>query len=533
MSTPSKLVRRIHRACRPLLSEPDLATNLEVCDMVNEKAGNAPHEAAATVVRLINSQDPQVVELALVLLDNLVKNCGYPFHLQISRKQFLNELVKRFPERHPARYTRPQRKILAYIEEWYQTLCKHSKYKADMSYIRDMRRLLSYKGYVFPEVRGEDLAVLRPNDNLKLSADIQDEEKVVHAAKLHELIRSGKPEDLKEANRLMKIMAGFKDDEVKASQKSQIKEDLVRVRRKAEVFKEMLAPSANTGKLEESETLSDLYALLKVAQPKLAAIISEEQDEGGDDISDLLQLNDEVHSLLSQYQVLKFGKAETSAPTKSVNLLDFDDDVAAAPSPAPVLLLLDDLGSLNFGSASAPAASAAPAAGFDLNALYGNSVVLPTPSTNPPTHALDPFSMAFPASTPHAVLEFSSPQPASANDLVGFGALLPDPRKPLVKTATLHVEYQKEGGADYRFFFSNSSAAVPLAGVLLSIAVPKKYQLQLQSPSDSSIAPGQTDRITQLMRVLGVQPGETLKVKWRVDYTAGSTPASEQGVTVL
>ena len=33
------------------------------------------------------------------LLDNCVKNCGYPFHLQIATKEFLNELVRKFPER--------------------------------------------------------------------------------------------------------------------------------------------------------------------------------------------------------------------------------------------------------------------------------------------------------------------------------------------------------------------------------------------------------------------------------------------------
>lgn len=35
------------------------------------------------------------------LLDTLVKNCGYPFQLQIATKEFLNELVRKFPERPP------------------------------------------------------------------------------------------------------------------------------------------------------------------------------------------------------------------------------------------------------------------------------------------------------------------------------------------------------------------------------------------------------------------------------------------------
>lgn len=93
-----------------------------------------------------------------------MKNCGYPFQLQISTKDFLNELVRRFPERPPIRATRVQLKILEVIEEWHSTICQTSRYKEDLGYIRDMHRLLLYKGYIFPEVRREDAAVLNPSD---------------------------------------------------------------------------------------------------------------------------------------------------------------------------------------------------------------------------------------------------------------------------------------------------------------------------------------------------------------------------------
>lgn len=75
-----------------------------------------------------------------------MKNCGYPFHLQISTKDFLNELVRRFPERPPTFPPPPMAKILELIHEWKNTLCVHSKHKEDLVHIRDMHRLLSYKG---------------------------------------------------------------------------------------------------------------------------------------------------------------------------------------------------------------------------------------------------------------------------------------------------------------------------------------------------------------------------------------------------
>lgn len=161
---PSQLQRFISAACSPENYEPNLALNLEICDLINSKKGSAPREAATAIVGYVNHRNPNVALLALSLLDICVKNCGYPFHLQISTKEFLNELVRRFPERPPIRSTRVQSRILEAIEEWRVTICDTSRYKEDLGFIRDMHRLLSYKGYMFPEVRREDAAVLNPSD---------------------------------------------------------------------------------------------------------------------------------------------------------------------------------------------------------------------------------------------------------------------------------------------------------------------------------------------------------------------------------
>lgn len=162
--TPSQLQRFISSACSPENYEPNLALNLEIADLINSKKGSAPREAAVAIVGYINHRNTNVAMLALNLLDICVKNCGYPFHLQISTKEFLNELVRRFPERPPIRATRVQGKILEAIEEWRSTICETSRYKEDLGFIRDMHRLLSYKGYTFPEVRRDDAAVLNPSD---------------------------------------------------------------------------------------------------------------------------------------------------------------------------------------------------------------------------------------------------------------------------------------------------------------------------------------------------------------------------------
>jgi hypothetical protein len=48
------------------------------------------------------------------------------------------------------------------IQEWYLTMCKTSRYKEDLVHIKDMHRLLSFKGYRFPQVKNDSASVLNP-----------------------------------------------------------------------------------------------------------------------------------------------------------------------------------------------------------------------------------------------------------------------------------------------------------------------------------------------------------------------------------
>lgn len=130
----------------------------------------------------INSRHPHVSLLALDLLDHLVKNVGYPFHLQIATKEFLNELVKRFPERPPLFPSPTQTRILALVHEWKNTICVDSKRKEDLVHIRDMHRLLTYKGYRFPNLDSRVKGVLNPENNLQTPEELEEEDRAAQAA---------------------------------------------------------------------------------------------------------------------------------------------------------------------------------------------------------------------------------------------------------------------------------------------------------------------------------------------------------------
>ncbi|KAK4960153.1 ARF-binding protein [Elasticomyces elasticus] len=341
------LQRYIMQACSPENFEPNLGLSLEVADLINSKKGGAPREAAVAIVGYINHRNANVSLLALSLLDICVKNCGYPFQLQISTKDFLNELVRRFPERPPIRTTRVQNRILELVEEWRRTICETSKYKEDLGFIRDMHRLLSYKGYIFPEVKREDAAVLNPSDNLRSAEEMEAEERSAQSAKLQELIRRGTPRDLQEANKLMKIMAGY-DQRNKTDYRAKAAEEVGRIQQKARLLEEMLQGYKPGDEIKEGDVFEELANALASAHPKIQKMC-EEESEDTEAVAKLLEINDSIHRTIERYKLIKKGDVDganaipkgtlgvsgagvKSGPNNELSLIDFGGADDAEPS---------------------------------------------------------------------------------------------------------------------------------------------------------------------------------------------------------
>lgn len=357
-----------------------------------------------------------------------MKNCGYPFHLQISRKEFLNELVRRFPEKPPPMYNRVQSLILQQLQEWWETLCCTSKYKDDLGYIRDMHRLLSFKGYVFPEISLSDAAVLNSTENFQSAAEMEREEREAQEAKLQELIRRGTPADLQEANRLMKIMSGFQQNAT--DYRAKVAEEVDKLRRKSELLEEMLNNVKEGDSIQSDDVYSEIVSTLKTSQPKLEKMIDEEKDDE-EAVIKLLALNDRVHALLQKYALLKKKdyqgasavKVESSGLPKTtqpnLSLIDFDEEQPASTDGAAAEgsssgNLLDDLNGLSLGGPSIQLPLSATPSGQSSNFLGGSS-----PSAN-----------AAAPTTPNLLsdLGFGSPSATSTNQATA--AVSPKPSTP-------------------------------------------------------------------------------------------------------
>ncbi|KAK2749218.1 hypothetical protein FQN57_006834 [Myotisia sp. PD_48] len=579
---PSTLQRYIHNACDPQNFEPNLALNLEVVDLINSKRGNAPREAAVAIVGLINSRNANVALLALALLDICVKNCGYPFHLQISTKEFLNELVRRFPERPPLRASRVQQRILEAIEEWRQTICQTSKYKEDLGHIRDMHRLLLYKGYMFPEVRREDAAVLNPSDNLQSAEEMEEEEKVAQSAKLQELIRRGNPEDLQEANRLMKVMAGY-DTRHKTDYRAKAAEEVAKVQQKAKLLEEMLQNCKPGDKLEGGDVFEELASALQSAHPKIQKMCEDESDDS-EAVSKLLEINDSIHRTVERYKLIRAGDVTgaskipkgtlgttTGVKTNAANelsLIDFGGEEESTENGSTTSTVQPpstqgDLLGLSFdepqGGVALPVGPPRSGPSSQPPAFHSQSSATPS-STPQPTHLAASATLATPAdpwgilnsggsraSSPFNKLQSSSPlldlgsttapsqQPTSTkapvtDDEWTFSSALPEETLPNSNTVQvlnssmgITFSVNRRNQADHTIHvlavFSNNTYQ-PISEVHFQVAIEKAYTLQLRPQTGRNLAPSQQKGIQQEMELRGVESGNgnTVRLRYKVSY---------------
>jgi ADP-ribosylation factor-binding protein GGA len=81
---------------------------------------------------------------------------------------------------------------------------------------------------------------------------MEEEERAAQSAKLQELIRRGGPSDLQEANRLMKVMAGY-DNRHKTDYRAKAAEEVAKVQQKAKLLEDMLQNHKAGDKVREGD----------------------------------------------------------------------------------------------------------------------------------------------------------------------------------------------------------------------------------------------------------------------------------------
>ncbi|ORZ20113.1 VHS domain-domain-containing protein [Lobosporangium transversale] len=550
----------IERACDPSRYAPDLTLNLEICDVINEKQKNTPREAAIYIVRLVNHKNVHVGMLALALLDNCVKSCGYPFHLQIATKEFLNALVRKFPERPLTVPTPVQSRILELIQEWYMTLCKTSRYKEDLVHIRDMHRLLSFKGYRFPQARKTTMS---PVEILKSPSELKAENRIAQAARLQELIRRGRPEDVRAANELVKKMTGYeREDEDYVTQAS---EGLNKVMQKAMLLIEMLNDVKPDGIIEQVDISKDLYETCRSALRKVQKFIKD--GENHDIMETLLKLEHILISAIDQYDQAKNGSVvkvaltypensgdciqntstsdekheharATSKPTQSsvIDLLVCGDgpsnESSSTTSTKNTDSLIDDLMDLNFHDTPPPLSwRLTGSINLDQSSNILTTDVSPTSIDDNVTRSAFPMPVLGTHAAPLDDLEFISNTVSKNSGSIDVLLLNKSGLQIELEIEKQHAQ-QSDIAYNIKAYFSNLQSS-PISALTFRVAVPKNLQLSLHPQSSQVVAPFSKRSVTQDMMIRVphsvVMTRSAVRMRYHVSCTMSEMAMEEQG----
>lgn len=233
--------------------------------------------------------------------------------------------------------------------------------------------------------------------NLKSAEEMEEEEREAQSAKLQELIRRGAPEDLQEANRLMKIMAGY-DTRSKVDYRAKAAEDVSKIQAKAKLLEERLEGFKAGDSMTDGDVFEELASALQSAQPKIQKMCEEESDDH-EAVARLFEINDSIHRTVERYKLMKKGDIEgaskiargehvaSQAAVKSaaqeLNLIDFDGEAeangpsgngSAAPTAAGQSQpggLEDDLLGLSIGDAGGSGGTFGQTGGISLG--FGNN----------------------------------------------------------------------------------------------------------------------------------------------------------------
>ena len=164
--------------------------------------------------------------------------------------------------------------------------------------------------------------------NLQSADEMEEEERAAQSAKLQELIRRGGPEDLQEANRLMKVMAGY-DTKHKTDYRAKAAEEVGKIQQKAKLLEERLqnfkagdevaegdifevGDSGLGGSMYRANKNQELANALQSAQPKIQKMCEEESDDS-EAVAKLLEINDSIHRTIERYKLVKRGDLDAAS----------------------------------------------------------------------------------------------------------------------------------------------------------------------------------------------------------------------------
>lgn len=284
---PNETEKIVEDATSESLDEPDWATNLDLCDMINTDKINSVELIRGMKKRIV-LKNPRIQYLSLVLLETIVKNCEKAFS-EVAAERILDEMVKIIDD--PNTVVNNRNKALILIEAWGES-------GTELRYLpvyEETYKSLKSRGIRFPGRDNESLApIFTPPRSVAAS-----ESNTTLAQQIHRETFS----------------------------QGQTKEAFDVARNSIELLSTVLSSSPQQDALQDDLT-STLVQQCRQAQFTVQRII-ETSGENEALLFEALNVNDEIQKVLSKYEDMK------KPPTAPIQQEAAMIPVAAEPDESP------------------------------------------------------------------------------------------------------------------------------------------------------------------------------------------------------
>ncbi|CAL8305620.1 unnamed protein product [Merluccius merluccius] len=288
----------LNKATHPTNRQEDWEYIIGFCDQINKEL-EGPQIAVKLLVHKIHSPQEWEALQGLTVLEACMKNCGRRFHNEVGKYRFLNELIKLVSPKYMGD-TVPEKVKAKTIEMLYSwTVAFPNEAKISEAY-DTLRR----QGLVTTDPKLPLDKTLVPSPPTRPKNPVFENEDM--GKLLAELLRSKNPEDLQEANRLIKSMV--KEDDARVQKVTKRIHTLEEVSINVKLLAEMLSHYDQERSTDsDREVIKDLYERcdkLRRATFKMAT----ETEDNDMTLGEILQASDDLSRVINSYRKIVEGQ---------------------------------------------------------------------------------------------------------------------------------------------------------------------------------------------------------------------------------
>ncbi|XP_017477617.1 PREDICTED: TOM1-like protein 2 [Rhagoletis zephyria] len=336
-STP--VGQKIEQATDPMLNSENWALNMEICDLINETDDGARDAVRAIKKRLQQSANKNfaVFMFTLTVLETCVKNCGRRFHMLVTNKDFVQEMVKLIgPKNDPP--PEVQEKVLSLIQSWAEAF--HGQ--TDLQGVSAVYNELRSKGVEFPKSTVEPKVPIHTPQR-SISAPPPQRQTAMPASAVTA------PPPSTGASEIYPI-------HLSPEQLNKLKNELEVVQGNMKVLSEMLTEmKPGEEHRDDWELLLELYGTCQSMQKRIVELIEKVANE--EVTNELLRINDELNNLFMRFE--RYQKKRASVAGSSAAHLQ-DITMIASTSTSNVPPVAGTSSSMNLRGTAVPAGAPIP-----------------------------------------------------------------------------------------------------------------------------------------------------------------------------